>query len=728
MKMFADARRSEPKETMQTQSGSDEAKADINSVQSALVQVQGELRQARGELEQKDLMLSARAIELAGMTQSIKDFKATVSQLHVQLREKDRSIRANEERVQEMLASTSWKFSAPIRFAGRLARYVKRQWLGPIYRFARGKSAILRAVTPAPGSKGGPHGPAFIVRDQAGRYSLSSEAGGYTYIEPQRPADIDARIAALGSPISFSIVVPVYNTAIDLLDALVASVKAQWYPHWTLILADDASSATATRCALDQIDHPHIKVLRLESNQGIAGATNAAIAVAEGDFVLFADHDDELTPDCLYELALCADREQPDFIYSDEDKLDEQGGYVQPHFKPDWSPDTMMSTMFTGHVSCVRRGLLDQVGPLRTEVNGCQDWDFVLRVAEQTDRISHVPKVLYHWRIIPASVASDIAAKPYVLEASKRVRAEALERRRLKGTVEPVAQVPGYFRINYHLQGTPQISIIIPTRDGGNVLRCCIESIQKVSGYRNFEIVILDNGSVSEETLAYLRELNGLENVRVIRHDKPFNFSELNNIGAQNAKGDLLLFLNDDTEVIAADWLERMGGYAQLSHVGAVGAKLVYPGRSTIQHAGVVNLAIGPSHAFLRAEADMPGYFMRNLLEYNWFAVTGACLMIETEKFKAIGGFDLNFPVAYNDIDLCIRALKKGLFNVVCQAVTLVHHESVSRGVDAADLATVKRLRDELRRLQEAHPDYYEFDPFHNPNLDPKSPDFEVSV
>ncbi|MDB5875514.1 MAG: hypothetical protein JWQ07_4956 [Ramlibacter sp.] len=682
----------------------------------------------REAAEQKDLMRPVREAELDSLRENIKDLKTTVSELHAQLRERDQLLRASDARIHELLTSTSWRFGAPLRFAGRLARYAKRKLLRPIYNFVRRNPGILRAVAPKPKPRGGPYEPASIVRNQAGHYSLSQDAGKYTYIEPQRPSDIDARLAALGSAVSFTIVVPVYNTATILLDALIASVQAQWYPHWRLVLADDASTAPATRHALDQIDHPKIKLLRLESNQGIAGATNAAIAVADGDFIVFADHDDELTVDCLYELALCVDRDQPDFAYSDEDKLDEQGGYAQPHFKPDWSPDTMMSTMFTGHVSCVRRSLLDRVGPLRTEVNGCQDWDLVLRISEQTDRISHVPRVLYHWRIIPASVASDIAAKPYVLEASRRVRAEALLRRKLKGTVEPVDEVPGYFRVNYHLRGSPRISIIIPTRDGGNVLRCCVESILKVSSYRNFEIVILDNGSVSNETVAYLRELSGLENLRVIRHDKPFNFSELNNVGAQNATGELLLFLNDDTEVIAADWLERMGGYAQLPHVGAVGAKLVYPGRSSIQHAGVVNLAIGPAHAFVGAKADTPGYFMRNLLEYNWLAVTGACLMIEAQKFNAMDGFDESFPIAYNDIDLCIRAARKGLFNVVCQAVTLVHHESVTRGLDAAEPAMAKRLRGELRRLYEIHPDYYEFDPFHNPNLDSKSPDFEVSV
>jgi len=232
---------------------------------------------------------------------------------------------------------------------------------------------------------------------------------------------------------------------------------------------------------------------------------------ASGDYIVFMDHDDEITPDCLYELAACINREDPDFIYSDEDKLTETGEFTEPHFKPDWSPDTMMSTMFTCHVSCVRRSVQKAVGGLRSEVDGCQDWDFVLRLVEHTSRISHIPKVLYHWRMIPGSTATDIAAKSYILESSKKVREDALARRGLAGRVEPVAQVPGYFRVAYALRGTPLISIIIPTRDNEKILRQCIDSIFTRTQYENFEIILLDNGSKDSATLAYLETLQAHE-------------------------------------------------------------------------------------------------------------------------------------------------------------------------------------------------------------------------
>ncbi len=674
---------------------------------------------------------------------------------------------ALRQTIAELRASTSWRITAPVRQLGRLARTVtagvpfwrklaalravllrllreqslpvlamralrvwRREGLGGIKARVRQQHYVAMlddagsGATPA--SLGFALEPAALVRDQAGRFSLAPVARGYTYVEPQRPPDLTARLSAIASAPRFSIVVPVYNTTPALLAAVLSSVQGQWYPHWELILADDASPNRETQAALGAISHPNIKLLRLASNEGIAGATNAALAAAQGDFVVFMDHDDELTVDCLYELALCIERDQPDFIYSDEDKLNEQGEYIQPHFKPSWSPDTMMSTMYTCHVSCVRRSLLAQVGGLRSQFDGCQDWDFVLRVAEHTTRISHVAKVLYHWRIIPGSVAAEIGAKPYVLEASRRVRQDALERRGHGGSVEAVSQVQGYFRVNYHLRGTPLVSIIIPTRDNGEVLRRCIDSIHQKSSYRHFEIIVLDNGSVAPATLAYLQQLAQGDQARVIVHDAPFNFSELNNIGVAHSNGELLLFLNDDTEVLCADWLERMGGYAQLPHIGAVGAKLLYPGGSEIQHVGVLNLPDGPMHAFLRHPSEQPGYFMRNLLEYNWLAVTGACLMMETAKFKAIGQFDTSFPVAYNDVDLCFRSASAGLYNVVCAAVTLIHHESLSRGMDHVDSAKMARLTRDLSRLYETHPVYFQADPFHNPNLHPRGLNFEV--
>ncbi len=743
-----------------------ERDGQIGNLNQAVAERDGQIGNLRHAVAERDGQIanlkqavSARDDQIARLNDQVAELNDRIMLLEREGSERNQIVQAQANTIAELQGSTSWRVTRPLRYVGRLrlkardVRNVARRLhqseplpvlLKKVVRVSlreglRGvktrvrqqhylatQSAVLSPSMLSTAEMGFSLEPAAIVRDPQGRYALAPASRGYTYIEPQRPADLDAQLAALQSAHLISIVVPVYNTTPELLRAVLASVQSQWYPHWQLVLADDASPSEETRNLLDKIDHPQIKLLHLETNQGIAGATNVALEAAEGDFIVFMDHDDELTVDCLYELALCIEREQPDFIYSDEDKLTEDGEYAQPHFKPDWSPDTMMSTMFTGHVSCVRRSLLEKVGGLRSQFDGCQDWDFVLRVAEHTDHISHIPKVLYHWRIIPASVASDIAAKPYVLDASRRVRMDALERRGLEGSVEPVSQVPGYFRVNYHLHGTPLISIIIPTRDNEKVLRRCVESIQQKSSYRNFEIIILDNGSVDSSTLAYLQVLHDEGQARVIRHDAPFNFSELNNIGVENSDGELLLFLNDDTEVLCSDWLERMGGYAQLPHIGAVGAKLLYPGGKEIQHAGVLNLTNGPVHAFLRHDSELPGYFMRNLLEYDWLAVTGACLMMEASKFNALGGFDVTLPIAYNDIELCLRSVEKGFYNVVCQAVTLIHHESVSRGLDHDDSIKLARLQKELGRLYDMHPDYFQYDPFHNPNLHPSGLNFEV--
>lgn len=550
---------------------------------------------------------------------------------------------------------------------------------------------------------------------------------GYAYQLPKidvakmRRALLDLSRATL-----FSVVVPIYNTDPALLRRAIASVESQWFPHWELILVDDHSPEPHVQRVLGSLDDPRITVVTLDENRRISGATNEGLARARGDFVVFLDHDDELTPDCLYELALCIDREDPDYLYSDEDKLDVDGSFRDPFFKPDWSPDTMMSIMLTCHVSCVRRTLALEVGGLRSEYDGSQDWDFVLRVTEHAKRIAHIPKVLYHWRVIPASCASDLQAKPYAIEASKRAREDALRRRGLSGELVPVPELPGYYRTRYHLQGEPLFSIIIPSKNNGAVLKACIDSIFDKTEYRRFEIIVINNGSTEPATVDYLDRLRSRDQAVVLDHDFPFNYSEINNLGVRYAKGDILVFLNDDTEILSTDWLDYMGGYAQLSHVGAVGAKLLYPGAQIVQHTGVLNLAPGPCHAFPKLAARAPGYFVRNMLEHDWIAVTGACMMVERTKFEQVGGFDEDLPVTYNDTALCFSLVEHGFYQVVCSGVELIHHESLTRGDDMLDAEKVARLDKERALLFKKHPDFVGRDPFYNPNLDPNDPHFQL--
>ncbi|MBA1288777.1 glycosyltransferase [Pseudomonas japonica] len=740
-------------------------KAQISSLEAGNKRQASKVSALTSETAALQGSLMGTSSETAALQASLMEQSSEAAALRVSLVAANSEVEALRASLFETRASTSWRLTGPLRSAGgykvklhkgitALSYQIRRESLRSIakktIRVIRQeglqglKARVYRQYLAARSNQHvviGEHAdpqcadlnqvsiqPANIVRRKDAIYELAPHSGGYTYIEPQRPSELTSVLDSLTSRPLFSIVIPIFNTPVDLLNAVLVSVRNQWYPDWELILADDASTGQATKDALAAIDDSKVKVIHLDKNSGISGATNVAMDAAAGDYIVFMDHDDELTVDCLYEMALCIDREDPDFIYSDEDKLTEAGEYAQPHFKPTWSPDTLMSTMYTCHASCVRRSIVSEIGGLRSQFDGCQDWDFVLRIAEHTDRISHIPKVLYHWRILPESVASNLAAKPYVIETSCRVREEALARRGQEGTLEPVHQVPGHFRVNYKMRGQPLISIIIPTRDNGSVLERCVESILEKSSYTKVELIILDNGSVESNTIKYLATLQETGKAYVIRHDAEFNFSELNNIGANAARGELLLFLNDDTEVLCVDWLERLAGYAQLEHVGAVGAKLIYPGGQLVQHAGVLNLEDGPGHAFLRSDSNQPGYFMRNLLEYNWLAVTGACLMMEAIKYKALSGFDESLPIAYNDIDLCMRAIKNGYFNVVCQAVTLIHHESISRGVDHIDPLKHARLKRELHHLYDLNPEFFQYDPFYNVNLHPNGINFEVPV
>ena len=494
-----------------------------------------------------------------------------------------------------------------------------------------------------------------------------------------------------------------------------------------MILVDDGSPKAETRAYLRELAHPQIRAKFSLANQGISGATNAALDEARGDYVVFLDNDDVLTPDCLFELAERIAATDADYVYSDEDKLDASGAYVEPFFKPDWSPDTMMSTMYTCHVSCARRSLVEAVGRLGSEFDGAQDYDLILRVTERANRIEHIAKVLYHWRILPTSTAGAMEAKPYAIEAAQRCKEEALLRRGLAGEMEYMDRVPGQFRVNYHPDRGQMVSIVIPSKNNHAVLRRCLDSIRSLTAHPNYEIVLIDNDSTDPATLDYVGSLAGKDRIVSLCSPGGFNFSAINNLGVRHANGRQLLFLNDDTEVLQPDWLDRMAGYAQLRHVGAVGAKLLYP-NGFIQHCGVLNLQTGPCHAFLNGDADYPDYFGRHLLEYNWTAVTAACLMVDRDKFLAVGGFDEAVPVAYNDVELCFRLLEHGWYNVVCQAVRLVHHESLSRGADVADPVKAARLTRDWRRLYAKHPQMVDHDAFHSPNLMPLNTFFSSKV
>ncbi|HEX9414175.1 MAG TPA: glycosyltransferase family 2 protein [Ktedonobacterales bacterium] len=508
-----------------------------------------------------------------------------------------------------------------------------------------------------------------------------------------------------------SVVTPVYNTPLPILRATIESVISQTYAHWELCLVDGASTLPGVGELLTEVAaaEPRIRIKTLDHNRGIAGNTTEAVRMATGEYALFLDHDDTLAPNALFEVARAIlDDPQVDIIYFDEDKLTADGRRrLDPFFKPDWSPEMLLSANYLMH-AVLRRDVFAQVGGFDPAAEGTQDWDLMLRCTERTQAIRHIPKVLYHWRMMPGSTAAEFTAKPYVFENQLRCVANHLQR---QGVREAQASFPrlGVLRVSWPTRH-PQVSIIIPTKDNVKLVRPCLDSIRTRTSYHQFEIILVDTGSRDRDTLAYYDELAGDERVRIVQYTKPFNYSAANNFGAQHATGDLVLFLNNDIEVLEPDWLEELVRWAERPEIGIVGAKLLYPS-GLIQHAGVVIGMEGhASHIFWGSREDTGGIFGSVEWYRNYLAVTGACMIMRRQVFDEIGGFDEDYQLVFSDVEICLRAVEKGYRNVYCPFARLTHHEGGSRGqrMPPADLV---RGYGHMRRLVEAG------DPSFNPNL-----------
>jgi len=534
---------------------------------------------------------------------------------------------------------------------------------------------------------------------------------------------------------TFSVIMPVYNVEAVWLEKAIRSVQNQIYPHWELCIADDASPKPHIKQILTRYSKldPRIKVVFRSENGQIVAASNDALALATGDYIALLDHDDELAINALFENAkLINEHPEADFIYSDEDKMDTAGKRLDPFFKPDWSPDYFHACMYTCHLGVYRTSLIRNINGFRAGYDGSQDYDLVLRVVERTKQIYHIPKVLYHWRIIPASVtAGGEQAKPWAYIAARQALEAMVARSAYPGWVEAAPDRPGFWRVRRHILGEPLISIIIPsagkalhTSEGSLVaLENCIRSIQERSTYRKFELVLVDGYDIPDSTLAaVMQSANGspVANVRLVRCEEPFNFAHRINQGAANARGEFLLLLNDDTEVTTPAWLESMVEFAQQEAIGAVGAKLLYPD-GKIQHGGVMVLGGNPGHAFHGFDGDHPGYFCSNLVNRNYLAVTAACLMIRTEVFHQVGGMDEIFPLNYNDVDFCLKVHEAGYRNVVTPYAQLIHYESLSRKPGLQP--------NEWETLNQKWSHYFaklNGDPYYNPNLSQREVTFEL--
>jgi len=539
-------------------------------------------------------------------------------------------------------------------------------------------------------------------------------------------------VSALSYQPKISIVVPVYNPPEQYLREAIESVMQQVYPNWELCLADDASSAPHVKPILEEYaaKDSRIKVVFRQENGHISRSSNSALEVATGEYVSLLDHDDLLTPDALYEVVLLLNRHpEADMIYSDEDKIDENEFHKDPFFKPQWCPDSFLSRMYTCHLGTYRRSLLEKIGGFRVGFEGSQDYDLVLRFTEQTDKIFHIPKVLYHWRIHLSSAASGSEAKPYAYEAGKKAITEAIFRRGEPGEVRDVPNYLGHYIIRYQLQQRDRVSIIIPTRDLGDVLDRCLSSIFTKTDYPDYEVIVVDNGSQEDKTLRILDKWRDKEPERFSCHrlDIPFNFSKLNNYAVGKTEGKYLLFLNNDTEVKKADWLTAMVEQAQRPSVGAVGTLLLYPD-DTIQHAGVI-MGIGGigAHSHKYFPGVTPGYFGHVIGINNVTAVTAACLMCRRQVFAEVGGFDEQLTVAYNDIDLCLKMLEKGYRNIYIPHAVLYHHESKSRGYEDT-VAKQARWTKEARIIHDRWQKYIEDDPCYSPHLTRDREDYTIRV
>lgn len=528
--------------------------------------------------------------------------------------------------------------------------------------------------------------------------------------------------------IKFSIVVPLYNTPIKFLGQMIDSVIMQTYTNWQLCLADGSDDEHSyVGEYVKSIADKRICYKKLEKNLGIADNTNKCIALADGDYIALFDHDDLLHPSALFEMMKVICEKNADFIYTDEVTfIGKPNNITIYNFKPDYSPDTLRSYNYICHFTAFSKSLIDSVGGFNKEYDGSQDYDLILRLTERAKNIVHIPKALYFWRSHKASVASDVSAKPYVIDSAKRALSAHIERLGLVGRVED-AIVPTTYKIQYDIIGEPLISIIIPNKDHIEDLEKCLSSVYGKSTYKNFEVIVAENNSIEPKTFEYYKILESkYNNLKVVTWKREFNYSAINNFAAKTTRGEYVLLLNNDIEVITPDWIEQMLMFAQRSDVGAVGAKLYYDD-NTVQHAGViVGLGGVAGHAHKGFAYDDPGYMARASIVQNFSACTAACLLVRKDVYNEVGGLDEEYAVAFNDIDFCMKIRDAGYLIVFTPFAECYHYEYKSRGHEDTPEKRA-RFNSEIFRFQELWgPQIKAGDPYYNPNLSLDSEDFAL--
>lgn len=529
-----------------------------------------------------------------------------------------------------------------------------------------------------------------------------------------------------------SVLLPVYNPPLDFLKAAVESVRLQTYEIWELCIADDCSTDEDVLKYLSHISgvDDRIKVKFRSENGHISEATNTALGLSSGEFVAFLDHDDTLPPYALNSVAhAILSKPLVKFFYSDEAHIDPQGKILGGHVKGGLNRELALAYNYFCHLSIYSADLLRELGGLRVGFEGAQDYDLSLRALDELEdhQIMHIPEVLYFWRVFPGSTSQDISAKPYARAAGIKAVESHLLRKGKVGTVSEAPRLSTANRVQFQiLEPTPKISILIPTRDNGTVLMTCVKSINSKTEFRNFDIIIIDNGSKNPLTLDILAKLHLIENVQVIRIDEPFNYSRLNNRAAEIASGEYLLLLNDDTEVITPNWLGEMLSFCQFNEIGAVGARLWYE-NNTLQHGGVI-LGIGAvaGHSHRHMPKSSLGYMGRAVLHQNYSAVTGACLMVKKSHYNLVGGLTEELSVGYNDVDFCLKLHSQGLRNVWTPYAELMHYESLTRGLDTTPQKVERALAETEYMIKKWGP-LLRSDPFYSPNFSRAHEDFSLA-
>lgn len=673
-----------------------EKKPEIEDLYSSVEDLTVQLQAKTLEVQEKERTIKSLLAELEAADQDGKAHLAELERLSARVDQ----LSAIETQFNNILNSRAW------RWVNRYGRF-KNRYLAPAYRRLRHPSANGRVTFRG-----------VQVPQPIDSYQAWLEVNQWN---TRRDRVLRGRLSTLTDPPLLSVIMPVYNAPIEFLDKAIQSVVDQVYEHWELCIADDASTDPAVGPALKRwaARDARIKIMIREENGNISLATNSAVELAGGEHLVFLDQDDVFTPDALGEVAVyLAQLPATDILYSDDDKVDAKDYRYSPQFKPDWSPELLLSYMYFSHLFVIRRSLFVEVEGMRTGFEGSQDYDLALRVTERSNRIGHIPKVLYHWRALPNSTAASGGAKPESFAAGRNAVQAAFDRRGIEATAfQPDSAVKaqcGIFSHRFPDQG-PSVAIIIPTKNNLKFLKACVDSIKKTT-YRNYELVIVDNESDDPATRDYLKSLSH----KVLRIPSPngFNFAAINNRAVEQTDTDYVLFLNDDTEVISPAWLSAMVGYLKMSGVGAVGARLLLPdGR--IQHAGVVhgyyNRMAGP--AFKLTPASDGGYLSYANVTRDYSAVTAACMLTSKRLFTNLGGFDeQTFAVAYNDVDYCYRLSAAGHRAVYCPQAELIHHEGASRGFRDNPREPVAFLQKYGNKI----------DPYYNPNLSLRDERFAI--